>query len=237
MTRREVLVRLMVIVAAPAAAAFGAPWQVLAPLALASLGNTGQIMTSAIAGADPVARWLLASMGVVVSLILMGLALQQVPGGLTRMNWAAGWAILSVALLAFVKPRAATRVRARGSAASVLVAMIALLAMVGAFVVAGAGVRKQREKPLLELSAPRAHTPTRAQLVVRSVNFDGRYVLRIHPDGKAGTSVIHVGDLKKRGTEKVKLDVVLPKAKHYWSVALQPISGTTGAERKLILRK
>jgi hypothetical protein len=240
MTGREVLVRHAVIVAALIAAAVGAPWVLLAPLGLASLGNTGQIMTSAMAGADPVARWLLASMGVVVSLILMGIVLQVTPGGLTAMNWAAGWAILSVAMLTLVKPRAATpyRVWPRGSAANVVTIMAVLLTIIGAFVVANAGVRTQRETPLLEFSALRQPIQTRAHLLVRSVNVGGTYELRIHADGKAESgSVLRVGQLTAEGSRTLGLDVALPQAKQYWSVLLQPVAGTSGAKRKLILWK
>ena len=234
------LLRLAVIAAAPAGAALGVPSQLLAVLSFASFVNTGQLLASVTRSTDPIVRLLLASMFVVVSLILMGLVLNETPSGLTTMSWTSAWALMSILLLIIVSSRIPPHRRggARMSAATLVALTPALAGLAGAFAVGGTGVRVERETPLLEFSAPHHKILTHAQLLIRSVNVGGRYLLRIRADREEGAgTVLHVGALKAQRAQTLRLDVALPPAQQFWSLTLQPVPGTTGAERKLILWK
>ncbi len=238
MTRREFGLRACVIAAAPIATALAAPWPVTAGLGLATLANTGELLTAVAPHADRVTRWLLAGTGVAVLLILLGLLLNEAPGGLTATSWQIGWAAVSAVALLVVRGRVESRLAFSLSIRrSLVVPFAVLLAFVPAGLVLGAaGVRMQNGRPLLELSTP-THSASRAQVVVHSVDVGGSYALQVIPDGEATeASQPQPVTLAALRTQSLSFALSLPVAERYWKVVLRALPSQT-VERELILWK
>lgn len=236
MNSREFSVRLGVIAAALVAGLLHAPSPIIALLGLISLANTGELLSRLVPDTDPIARYLLTTLSIVVSLILLGLALQIVPGQLTPAHWISGWAILSAGALVVVRSREVPG-RLDGHALQLAAACIGILAVgtASGFAIADSGVRYERQEPLLELSAPR-HAATQADIVVHSVNDGGLYELQaVSPGHPGGTR--RLVRLNPTGDQTVRVTMSLPRAGEYCRVVLRTVGLEHPIERELILWK
>lgn len=235
MRRSEILAR-AVVIAVALAATVAAPPLVSAPLALLSLVNGGQLLAYLVPGDDPVERYLMATGGVVVLLILLGLLLNYVPGGLTPSSYGVGWALVSWALLVTVSPRRGLADMGLRRASMPMVVSLGILgtATAVAFQIGSAGVHKQDHQPVLALSSP-AYGGTEAQIVVGSVNAGGVYELLVLPDGRLSGAYSRLVELGAKGTHSAEVSVDLPSARCYWKVVLRPRGWQGAAERELIL--
>jgi hypothetical protein len=236
MTRSEFTLRLSVILAAPLAALFSAPMVVVAILGCASLANTGQMVARAMPKAEPIAAMLIAAVTVIVTLILLGLVLDLTPGGLGFTNWQLGWAAISLATLFVVRDELDLHESMDIGLSMPVVLSISIIAVAsfGAFAIGNAGVDKQNDAPLLEMSSAH-HSLVEAKVLVRSVNSGGQFTLEAFGDGNphAGAAPLPV-TLPRSGTALRNLTVLLPPARHYWK--LQLLNKQTGlVERELIL--
>jgi hypothetical protein len=234
--RPEILARAVVIAVALFATTSGAPTVVSAPLALLSLVNGGQLLGYLVPGEDPVERCLMAAGGVAVLLILLGLVLNDVPGGLTRSSYGVGWAVVSWALLAVVAPRQGLGGAGLRRASIPIVLSLGLLgaATAVAFQIGSAGVHKRDQQPVLALSSP-AYGGTEAEILVGSVNAGGAYEVLVLPDGRLAGAYSRLVELGAKGAHSTHVSVQLPVARSYWKVVLRPRGSQGTAERELIL--
>jgi hypothetical protein len=155
----EVTLRLALIAGLLAAITASPTVWVTAPVALAAIAVTAELAVRPYAG-DPADRLLLACGAVVTVLILVGLVLNLLPWGLTRLTWGAAWLVISVAVLVWRRD-AATDVGGLGrpggprSGASLGMGLwmaAAAVIVVAAVVLALAGVRNWDRKPVLAFS-------------------------------------------------------------------------------------
>jgi hypothetical protein len=234
--RSEILARAVVIAVALVATVATAPPFVSAPLALLSLVNGGQLLAYLVPGDDPVERYLMATGGVAVLLILLGLVLNYVPGGLTPSSYGVGWAVVSWALLVAVSPRRDLGGVGLRRASIPMVVSLGILgtATAVALQIGSAGVHKQDQQPVLALSSP-GYGGTEAQILVGSVNAGGVYELLVLPDGRLSGAYSRLVELGAKGTHSAEVSVDLPSARCYWKVVLRPRGWQGSAERELIL--
>jgi hypothetical protein len=188
--------------------------------ALVGLGASGLLGAMLIPAGSALERILDSFITVVVLSVVLGLFLNYMPGGLTRHTFAIGWCALGLAFLGAALrgmtlplPEGAT---ARAISPSLAAAGVLFAAATGgAFVIAGAGVSKQDNRPLLAFSAL-SYGARSATVEVSSVHEEGAYELTVLPDGLAsgGSEVrFHLG------TSESKVAVLrLPTADCFWSI-------------------
>jgi hypothetical protein len=235
MRRAEIGARAAVVLAALLATAAGAPTWVSAPLGLASLANGGQLIASLVPGDDAVERWLAAAGGIAVILILLGIALNYLPGAITPSSYAAGWSAVSAGLLLLVARRkrtVASSTRPLSLPIAISMAMLAA-ATIAAYEIGLAGVQDQNRHPLLALSSL-SFGGNAAEILVSSSNAGGAYELVVAPDGRERSALAQALALRAHGVDSATVRVELPAAQCYWELALRARGGRT-AERQLVL--
>jgi hypothetical protein len=148
----EIAIRLTLIVSLFIAAIYGLNLWIAAPLGLIAVAATAELAIRPYAtnGAD---RLLLACGGAVTVLILVGLGLNLMPWGLTRLTWDVAWAILSIGVLVWRRGlRSPVGPLSAGFRSIGFWLLPVSLIFVFAGVIALAGVQQWNRKPVLAFS-------------------------------------------------------------------------------------
>jgi hypothetical protein len=153
--RLEATLRVTLIASLFGTIMYGVTVWIIAPLGLVAIAATAELAVRPYA-ANAADRLLLACGAVVTTLILIGLALNLTPWGLTKTTWNVAWLIVSIGVLSWRRTIATsiTSIASRWAAArsySVWIAAASLI-LVAAVILALAGVRIWDRKPVLAFS-------------------------------------------------------------------------------------
>lgn len=238
MNRSSVYVRIAISVAPAVGASAHAPVALQAVLGIAALINTADLLGLIWPDRDAPSRWLIGVAGVAVGLIVSGLVVDHLPGGLTRGNWAAAWAVLSLVLLGVVWRRGWPTLGSGPSALPlrpVLGALVVGVIVASAFAVATAGVADQNRQPSLALSVLH-FAAQKAVLLVQADSQPGVYTVNVSADGsrRSPATVVRV---PTGSNAMVKMTVSLPSAQRYWKVMLNSVGPRRPQDRFVVLWK
>jgi hypothetical protein len=149
---QEVALRLALIVGLCVAIMYDVTIWIAASLCLIAIAVTAELAVRPYA-TSAVDRLLLSCGAVVTTLILVGLGLNLTPWGLTQATWTVAWSILSIGVLAWRRRLRSDLGRPTARITSVgLWASLACLIIVGAGMLALAGVRHWNRQPVLAFS-------------------------------------------------------------------------------------
>ena len=235
----EVIVRLALIAALPAVIAVSPVVWVTAPVALVAIAATAELAVRPQAD-DPASRLLLACGAVVTVLILAGLALNLLPWGLTRLTWAVAWLVVSLAVLVWRRGAATDlswrhgldRARGPGLALGLWMTTAAVI-LVGAVLLAQAGVRNWDRKPVLAFSVV-SRTTQSVVVQIQATSITDRYrIVATEQKKPAGHYTSQFFTVAAGGTG-VQLDKQVPlSGSGQWSIDLQ--SGGTTVRKLLVV--
>ena len=235
MSRREVVLRVVVALAALCGTMVNAPTAIQAPLGLATLFNGGQLVARLLPDLDEIDEWLFTATAVAMMLILTGLIANFMPGGLSRITWGVIWAVVSLsALSAHLLRRTPHNARALTLRPAFAVSILGFAVLVAfAFILGTAGVRKQRDQLQLALSVTGVHNNA-AKLMVESSVAGGQYEVTIWPDSRRRSTVTQYLRLAPR-SHSLSFIQTLPPARRYWHVELRASGMRRSLRRELVL--
>jgi hypothetical protein len=173
----EATLRMTLIASLFGAFMYGVTVWIIAPLGLISIAATAELAVRPYA-TNAADRLLLACGSIVTTLILVGLALNLTPWGLTRTTWNAAWLIVSISVLAW-RRRLATNITnirlpwAETRSLSVWIATASLI-LIAAVILALAGVRISDRQPVLALSVVSRNTDS-VVVEIEATSITGEY--------------------------------------------------------------
>lgn len=225
MRKLEAALRMTLIASLFGAVMYGVTVWIIAPLGLIAIAATAELAVRPYA-TNAADRLLLACGSIVTTLILVGLALNLTPWGLTRTTWNAAWLIVSIGVLTW-RRGIATNIKlpwARMRSLSAWIATASLI-LIAAVILALAGVRIWDRQPVLALSVVSRNTDS-IVVEIEATSITGEY--RIMATSRAPKALQYSSGLLtiKAGStgERVRMRVPLNVA-GTWTIDLESAYG------------
>lgn len=228
MRKLEAALRIILIASLFGAVMYGVTVWIIAPLGLIAIAATAELAVRPYA-TNAADRLLLACGSIVTTLILVGLALNLTPWGLTRTTWNAAWLIVSISVLTWRRGIATniTNIKRPWAGMRSLSAWIATasLILIAAVILALAGVRIWDRQPVLALSVVSRNIDS-VVVEIEATSITGEY--RIMATSRApkalqyssGLLTIKAGSTGERVRTRVPLNVA-----GTWTIDLESAYG------------